>query len=180
MALQRLEAPGGVVEVGDGLHQRRRRIVGQGLLEVRDGAARQLDVAETLHRLVGLGPFHEEVDAPGVAVGVHVVGLPLKRGNQVQRLAVGIAPGGLDAAAQEGGDPGHVGHQALGVAEDVVVDALHDVAARIGDHPEGVVDVPAAIGLGTLEGALEAEGPGDGGEIERNGGGHASVHRGEG
>ena len=66
-------------------------------------------------------------------------------------------------------DPVDVLHQELGLLEDVVVDALHDVAEALATLVEpgtvGVVDVAGTVGIGVHEVGAHVEERGDGTEI---------------
>ena len=76
-----------------------------------------------------------------------------------------IRAGGLQLNTDVGGDALDVAHQAGGVLEDVVVDALDDVthwaAGLVEDYGVGVIDMAAAVGCRFPEVAANVETGGD-------------------
>ena len=160
--LQIVEALAGIVKVRDRLHQR------------FSGKVRQLSQKQTerpclLKRLlgrpdlvVGLRSLDENVHPPVVAFCVHVAGRAVHRGDQRQCATVDVLlPRAFELRAHVPRDPLDVGHHDAGLPEDVVIDALKNVANRSPGLVErdrvGVVDMAAPVPPAHDEFAVDPE-----------------------
>ena len=158
--LQRGEAFRRVVKIGDGVVQARRGQVGKQLLEAPEGLRRLERLLGRLDGVVGARVLDEAIGAPGFSLRIHVPVAPVARRNQRERAAraVGLA-GHLRGKMRR--DALDVLHQRGGIVEDVVIDALQDVArgraAAWQVTQVGVVDVAVAVGRESEELAAELE-----------------------
>jgi len=150
------------MEIGDGFNQVSGREIGQQLLETAIGLPSVVDLVVVLGKFVGLSVFDEVVSAP-IFTQVRLVDIVSRRcWDGGEGLPLRITPGLDNFLAQMGGDDEDILGQAMGVFEDVMIDALEDVAAsgpvRILElKGVGVVDVAVADGLGGEEVAYEFE-----------------------
>jgi len=145
--LERLEALFGVVEVGDGLVQLLRRKIGELALEGAERLPRFVQQPDAA-AVVAFGVVNEIHHAPVVAVRRDVEMLALGRDIKPEYLAADVAVASLLQLLRNVlGHGAHVGDDPLGMAENVMVDPLHDIAfhpaAGAQIHSVCIVDVPA-------------------------------------
>ena len=166
--LERGEAFGGVVEVGDGVVEAGRGEVSELMLEEAEGFGGLIGLGGGFDDVEGVSVLDEGVGAPVVAEVVGVQGSGVACGDEGEGAAVGVGVGWeivSEFGGEVNGDTLDVLHERGGVAEDVVVDALEEVAGGDGVVVEGdavgVVDVAAAGWVGRDEGAGDVEGMGD-------------------
>ncbi len=88
--LQRGEALGRVVKIGDGFVQARRGQAGKLLLEAAEGASRLERLLGRGGGIIGARIFDEAIGAPGFAAGIHVPVASIARRNEPERAAVTV------------------------------------------------------------------------------------------
>ena len=129
----------GVVELGDGIIERVRRIVAEHALELAEGPCGRRKELRGLRLLEADRALYKGVDAPGAALGVGVEVLAVPGGPDAHGLALRVAARLADHAAEVGGDADDVGHDLLRVFEGGGAYPLEDeaaagVLARLGVH----------------------------------------------
>ena len=172
-----MEAGDGDVEVLGG------EVVEQGD-EASEGTAGEFQILGRARCLQGDGVLDKVVAAPVLSVLVdEPVGAPGGR-NDGQRLAAGITAVCTGLLTKPGGDGDDVLHQALRLVEDMLVDALQDVAAQrtvseAAADEHGIVDVAfAVIGCHIMELTLKSKAQGYGTALCNSSFGHVSVSSG--
>jgi len=159
-ALQRLEAPAGVVKIGDRLAQARRRQVGQQPLEGAEGAGGHPRLGGGLDLVESGRPLDEMVGPPAIPRRILIIGRAPPRRHQGEAAPPGVReiP---DPAGHMGADPGDVLHQRRHIIEDPAVDPLQHVPPRLAAGLEsnriGVIDMPAAVRPAAFESARKGK-----------------------
>ena len=151
---ERGKSPWRVVKIGNGIVQTRRGQIGEHLLELAEGLGSLKRLIRRTDRVVAAGALDEFIGAPIIPFGVGVPCTAVARGDESEHAAVSIRLA-VDLRAEMGGDALDIFHDRDGVFEDVMVDALDDVARCFAggakDGAIGIVDVPAAVGCGRRE-----------------------------